>query len=93
MHWNGEITLGNLIQIFVLLGGGMAAWYGLTARITVFQELLKTHTKSLSDHAGRLDRHETRILELVGGLQRLMGQTEIAFRYPQRREGDDGSRS
>ena len=85
MHWNGEVTLGNLLTIITLISLAIAAWYGLKARILVFQEMLRTHSQTLMDHAKRLDTYESRILDLVSGLQRLIGQSEV-FRRENRNQ-------
>lgn len=73
MQFDPTISMGTVIQIAAMIALGIAGWYAFKAKIEVFENTLREHAKSMTGHASRLDTHETRILELVGNVQRLIG--------------------
>jgi hypothetical protein len=82
MHLTGEVTLGNIAIVVTLLG--IAIKFGV--QLGGFQTTLREHAKALEAHSIRLDHHETRILDLIAGIQRLIGRSEVEFRQFFRQE-------
>lgn len=78
--FDNTITLGAVLQIVTLLGVALAAFYAVKNRIEVFQTILQEHGQALHKHDAVLQIYETRIFELVGGLQRLVGRIEASDR-------------
>lgn len=76
MYLTGEVTLGNIAIVCTLVG--IAIGFGI--RLGRFERTLFDHSEALRKHGERLDRHEEKILDLIAGLQRLIGRSEITFR-------------
>lgn len=80
MDYRPIISLGTILQIISSIVIATAAIVSLKGRLDVFAAMLRAHADSLQRHADRLDKHEERILDLVSGLQRLMGQAGLKVR-------------
>lgn len=78
--FDNTITLGAILQTVTLIGVAFAAFYALKNRIEVFHTVLQEHAQALHKHDAVLSVYETRIFELVGGLQRLVGRIEASDR-------------
>lgn len=72
MHWNGEITLGNLLTILAFLGAIFAAWTDLNWRVKNLETWRKEHIVD-SDARDVINKKLTEILSRL---------------TPQRRGGD-----
>ncbi len=86
MTFDPTITLGSVIQSITLIVALIGAYYAMRGRFDIFTLMIGAHTESLTKHATRLDRHEERIIELVSGLQRVIGQSDIVFHAHVRQE-------
>ena len=87
MVWDNTVTLGNVIQVGTIVVLAAVAYAGFSARWAVLEQLIEGHTRTLVDHAIRLDLHEARALRVVEDLQRLIGRVE--FVSQKRRASDD----
>lgn len=86
MHWDGTVTLGTMIEIASIIVIALSGWSAFKARIAVFEETLNTHAKALLVHGERLDRHEDKLITIVGDLQRVIGHMESDRLYRRRAE-------
>lgn len=77
MHFDATITLGTLIQVGSMGLLAVAVFNAVSARLTIFENILKTHSDFIKDHADRFDAYDERLLTIVGDLQRLIGRSEI----------------
>lgn len=81
------ITLGTIIQSATVAIAVIAAYYAIKNKLEMFTGTMTAHAEALEKHSERLDKHEAKILDLVGGLQRVIGQSEMVFRANPRRDG------
>lgn len=74
MSFTGEIMLGNIAIIVTLVGIAI----GFGQQLGSFRTTLLVHANSIDKHTLRLDRHDDKILELITGVQRLIGVQELS---------------
>ncbi len=84
MHFDNTITLGAVMQLVGMAVLAIAAYHAVNNKIELFKAILEDHAEALKKHDATLGIYETRIFDLVGGLQRLIGRFESAQRQ---REG------
>lgn len=77
VHFDATITLGTLIQVGSMGLLAVAVFNAVSARLTIFENILKTHAEFIKDHADRFDAYDARFLSVVSDLQRLIGRSEI----------------
>jgi hypothetical protein len=70
----GQVTLGDILTICTLVG--IAVAFG--QRLGRFEQILHDHAKKLTEHGERLDRYESRLVDIVSDLQRVIGRVEGA---------------
>ena len=91
MHWDGTITLGNILTISSMIIVAVLAYHNFVLRMAVQTEIvtrsLQAHSNQLARHAERLDRHEEHSLQIVADLQRVIGRVEVV--QADRRFGTD----
>lgn len=83
-----------LMTVTLMLTILTATWtliYSVKSRLEVFQTTLVEHAEALHKHDKVLGLYETRIFELVGGLQRLIGRFEAEDRRTSPRRGPIGT--
>lgn len=80
------VTLGTVIQSATVAIAIIAAYHAIRNKLDMFTSTMTSHAEALEKHSERLDRHEEKILDLVGGLQRVIGQSEMVFRANPRRD-------
>ena len=51
MAFDGVVTLGNILQIATMLTIAVGAYYAVSARMSVFEEMLRGHAATLKQHA------------------------------------------
>lgn len=83
MHLTGDVSLGTILTIVTLI----AIAVNLGRRIGAFEGTLKYHATTMSEHSTRLTMQETRIIDLVASVQRLIGRMEVTA-HEHRRETD-----
>jgi hypothetical protein len=72
-----SLNVGNLLVYMAAAGLGLWRVYALIDRqLAVFQNILSSHAETLTTHAGRMDRHEERLIAIVGDLKHVMGVIE-----------------
>ncbi len=93
-HFDSTISMGTIIQLVAIVGAGVVFFVRLAEiqkrqieLIETLREDLHEHKMEFRDHQSkddtRFDRLEQRIIDLVAGLQRVIGQTEV-FRHTPR---------
>ena len=73
MHFTGNISLGNVLVVVTLVG--TAVQFGM--RLGTLETTLRQHADALMDHANRLEQHDSRLLDAVGNIQRMLGRLEV----------------
>ncbi len=80
MHWDGTITLGNVLSAVAFLVGLWAAaqrtYYSLDKRANSFEATISNHAKLLEEHARRMERQDDQHLKLMGDIQRILGRLD-----------------
>lgn len=104
MHFNGEVTLGNLLIMVSLAVTVMGAYYSLKGRMDVFSTMFESMKDTFETHNRRVDRlemqNEARLMRLENNdiritdiVQELIGQNNERARWDgrmDRREHKDG---
>lgn len=75
--FNWEFSVWN-VAVY-LCGAAVILWRSLVSvdkRVSVFEEILRAHASTLTQHAGRMDKHDERLLTVIERLQRLIGRSE-----------------
>lgn len=74
------VNLGSLLIIAGFAVTGFVTYTKATAwlsiRFSKFEDTLSTHALQLGRHAERMDRYESRYVEIAQDLQRLIGRIE-----------------
>lgn len=78
MVW--QVTLGDLAQTLGIAAVIISAYFALKGQLNSFKQTLETHADTLTAHSARMDLYESRILDLVASLQRLMGQSDVRWK-------------
>lgn len=84
-HFDWTISFGNIAQILTVAGVAYGVWVGFKTRIEL---LLTRHAELLMQLQSNFDKHEEQdarlfhemqqhITQLVGSVQRLVGQYEV----------------
>jgi hypothetical protein len=86
------ISLGQIVNAVLVVTGAAIAliklFYGIDRRVTamgtaidkrltILENDLVDHTKTLADHATRMERWEATLFKIVGDLQRVIGRMEM----------------
>lgn len=75
------ITLGQIVNaVLLIIGFGFAVqklYHALDKRVSLFENDMTTHAKTLADHATRMERWETTLFKVVADLQRVIGRMEV----------------
>ena len=74
IQFDWTISLGTAIQTITMVISLVAAWHALKARLIILEKSIEGHAVTLRDHSHRMDRYEERSLELVGDIQRVIGE-------------------
>lgn len=74
MKFDGTITLGNLVSAAAFLVGILVAYTKAARWLTRFETTVNGHTDELTKHSGRMDRYESRYVEIASDLQWLIGR-------------------
>lgn len=93
IRWDGTITLGTIVQVGVTLALAIMAWSVFKTKVEL---MLKQQANLIDSMSRRFEEHEkldrdlfheiqSRITDLVGGVQRLVGQNEV-FRSGQQQD-------
>jgi hypothetical protein len=85
MQFTGDISLGNIAIIITLIG--IAIRVGV--QVGNVQAVAKAQAAIIEGHAQRLDRYESRLVDIVSDVSRLIGRIEAT---QQRLERNTGSR-
>lgn len=88
MHFNPELNVGSVLTILTMVFLAVAGYYALGAKIETFRSMLQAHADALMRLADRLDKHDERIIDIVAGLQRLIGRSEVEGQERLRRRED-----
>ncbi len=76
MHWDWTVNIGTVVQMLVLGGAILAGFASVKNELQSTKAVLRSHAQALEKHDAILGIYETRLFELVGGLQRLLGRIE-----------------
>lgn len=80
MHFDWTLSFGTLLGALAIVAGTWASisrLYGLLdKRLTVFENVLDVHAKTLTAHATRMEKQEDMLIKLSGDLQRVIGRIE-----------------
>lgn len=85
LHFDWTISLGNIAQMVTVLVVSTAVWIAFKTRVEL---ILKQQAELIASLRENFDKHEERddtlfremqskITDLVGGVQRLIGQYEV----------------
>lgn len=74
MDWT--INIGTVLQILSMCGCVVVVVVSVSNRLKAFETTLKQHGDALQKHDTTLSVYETRILDIVSNLQRLIGRME-----------------
>ncbi len=79
-HFDGTISLGNILTVvgffWALWMAGSRLYVYMDRRVSVFENVLKDHARTLIDHANRMEKQDDLLIKLVGDVQRLVGRME-----------------
>jgi hypothetical protein len=73
LTYSGDITLGSILTIVTLVSIAIT----LGRRLGSFETTLKQHADTMVQHSARLTNQESRVIDLVASVQRLIGQMEV----------------
>ena len=90
MSFDGTVTLGALLQIAVMVIAIAVAWQKLEAKLSTFSVNLEHHAMAIEKHTMRLDAIDSRLLNVVADLQRLIGRSEAVNSFNGRTDGGKG---
>ncbi len=81
IHFNGEITLGTLLNAVTYVAALIIAYNKATrwldVKLAEFTITLGNHATQLSTHAQRMDRYEARYVDMASDLQYLAGRSDL----------------
>jgi hypothetical protein len=94
VHFDGTITAGSLISGAIVLAVGLAGWVAFRARVDT---ILKSQADLTEALTSRFEKHEerdsemfqgiqARLIDLVSGVQRLVGQNDVFRKTEERRK-------
>lgn len=72
MQFTGDISLGSVAIIVTLIG--IAIRIGM--QVGAVQEVAKAQATIIEGHTKRLDRYESRLVDIVSDVSRLIGRIE-----------------
>lgn len=82
MHWDGTVTLGNIITALVILAGlwaaGSRAFNVIDKQLGIFGVTIDAHARLLTSHANRMEKQDEMLLRISGDMQRVLGRLEAA---------------
>lgn len=92
--YDPTITLGSLFSAAIVLVVSIAGWVAFRARVDAVlsnQDRLMSHlTERFEAHENRdeemFQKIQTRLMDLSGGIQRLIGQNEVFRQQQDRRQ-------
>lgn len=76
MAFDGTITLGAVLQIVVMIVAIIVAWMKLDSKLTSFSVNLEHHASAIEKHTIRLDVIDSKFIDVISKLERLIGRTE-----------------
>ncbi len=83
MRFDWTLTFGTVLQIGSMILLAVALFNALAARLTVFENTLKSH-------ADALKKNEIQIFDLIADVQRLIGRSEVELGERRRHERGRG---
>ena len=85
MHFNPEITLGNVLTIAAFVTAVLGAFYGLKTKMEVFTVLIQQYSDRFAQmevrHDQRLRKLEDNNEKITSLVQHLMGQNDERVRW------------
>ena len=75
-----SISFSAILQMLTMVGCVVALIVSVSNKLQRFETVLKQHAETLNKHERTLGLYETRILEIVGNIQRVIGQLDTHSR-------------
>lgn len=76
MRFDWSLNVGTILTILTLIVTAFSVVQAVKNRLQLFEAALQSHSESLKKHDMLFGTYETRIFDLVGSLQRLIGRFE-----------------
>ena len=81
LHWDGTITLGNIlsaVMVVVAIWAAVSRSYNLIdKRATVVEQTILRHASLLETHSARMAKQDELLLSISGTMNRIVGRLEM----------------